>query len=64
MESSNPYESLLQSLTIDGHSYNYYSLKGLNDPRLEKLPFSIRILLECAIRKCDNFNFKSKEKNP
>jgi len=30
----------------------------LNDPRVEKLPFSIRVLLECALRNCDDFNVK------
>jgi len=31
----------------------------LNDERLEKLPFSIRVLLESAIRNCDDFNIKA-----
>ncbi|KAI6687507.1 hypothetical protein NL676_024335 [Syzygium grande] len=33
----------------------FYSLPALNDPRVERLPYSIRILLESAIRNCDNF---------
>ncbi|KAF7831295.1 aconitate hydratase, cytoplasmic [Senna tora] len=33
----------------------FYSLPALNDPRIDRLPFSIRILLESAIRNCDNF---------
>lgn len=30
----------------------------MKDERLSKLPFSIRVLLESAIRNCDNFNVK------
>ncbi|ONK65509.1 uncharacterized protein A4U43_C07F37840 [Asparagus officinalis] len=38
-----------------GEFGKYYSLPALNDPRVDKLPYSIRILLESAIRNCDNF---------
>ena len=57
--SSNPYAHTLQNLIVGDQTYQYYSLKALNDPRIEKLPYSVRVLLECAIRKCDEFNFKS-----
>lgn len=33
----------------------YYSLPSLNDPRIDSLPYSIRILLESAIRNCDGY---------
>ena len=33
----------------------------MNDPRLSKLPYSIRILLESAIRNCDEFEVKSSD---
>ncbi|KAF2285753.1 hypothetical protein GH714_007637 [Hevea brasiliensis] len=48
-----------------GEFGKFYSLPALNDPRIEKnlfsflyanrLPYSIRILLESATRNCDNF---------
>ncbi|WRX29092.1 Aconitase/3-isopropylmalate dehydratase large subunit [Theobroma cacao] len=39
-----------------GREYGrFYSLPALNDPRIDRLPYSIRILLESAIRNCDNF---------
>ncbi|KAI3891410.1 hypothetical protein MKW92_013345 [Papaver armeniacum] len=38
-----------------GEFGKYYSLTALNDPRVDKLPYSIKILLESAIRNCDNF---------
>ncbi|EFJ21935.1 hypothetical protein SELMODRAFT_443331 [Selaginella moellendorffii] len=57
MVSGHPFESILTSLSKDdgGEYGKYYSLPDLHDPRIEKLPYSIKILLESAIRNCDNF---------
>ena len=33
----------------------------MSDPRYAKLPYSIRVLLESAIRNCDEFEVKSKD---
>ena len=60
MESGNPFAHLFKDLQVGDKTYKYYDLKGLNDPRFEKLPFSIRVLLESAIRNCDEFAVKSK----
>eukprot|EP01067_Filipodium_phascolosomae_P006927 Filipodium_phascolosomae@DN5316_c0_g1_i1.p1 len=38
-----------------------YSLKLLSDTRINKLPFSIRVLLESAIRNCDEFEVTRKD---
>eukprot|EP00347_Sterkiella_histriomuscorum_P009081 403342589 len=59
MEKANPFQNVLQELQVEGQSYKYYSLPALNDPRVEKLPFSVRVLLESALRNCDEFNVKS-----
>jgi len=59
--SENPYGSLLKSLTVGTNTYKYYSLTDLKDKRVEKLPYSIRVLLECAIRNCDEFKFKKRD---
>nr|XP_024396605.1 putative aconitate hydratase, cytoplasmic [Physcomitrium patens]PNR39944.1 hypothetical protein PHYPA_020224 [Physcomitrium patens] len=55
--SENPFSSLITDLPKpDGGSYGkFYSLVKLNDPRVDSLPYSIRYLLEAAIRNCDNF---------
>jgi len=58
--SSAPFAHLKQELKVGDQTYHYFDLKGLNDARLEKLPFSIRVLLEAAVRNCDNFNVKRK----
>jgi aconitate hydratase len=59
MESANPFNNVRKQLNVNGKSYDYYSLPDLKDSRIEKLPFSIRVLLECALRNCDEFNIKS-----
>uniref|UniRef100_A0A6N2NHM8 Aconitate hydratase n=1 Tax=Salix viminalis TaxID=40686 RepID=A0A6N2NHM8_SALVM len=47
---------------LPGGEYGkYYSLSALNDPRIDRLPYSIKFLLESAIRKCDEFQVKSND---
>ncbi|KAF6173308.1 hypothetical protein GIB67_027003 [Kingdonia uniflora] len=57
MASENPFKEILTSLSKPGGGEfgKYYSFAALKDPRIDKLPYSIRILLESAIRNCDNF---------
>ncbi|KAK6132947.1 hypothetical protein DH2020_033331 [Rehmannia glutinosa] len=57
MASEHPFEGILSGLPKPGGGEfgKFYSLPALNDPRIDKLPYSIRILLESAIRNCDNF---------
>lgn len=57
----NPYNNLLKTFELNGKTYKYYSLAALNDPRIAKLPISIRVLLECCIRNCDEFNIKKQD---
>ncbi len=61
MESANPFDHIKKDLTVGDKTYSYYSLKDLGDDRLEKLPFSIRVLLESGIRNCDEFNVKKQD---
>ncbi|CAO2194443.1 unnamed protein product [Urochloa humidicola] len=51
------FKSILVSLPKPGGGEygKFFSLPALNDPRIDRLPYSIRILLEAAIRHCDNF---------
>ncbi|XP_042904296.1 cytoplasmic aconitate hydratase isoform X2 [Parasteatoda tepidariorum] len=56
--SGNPFNHLLKTFNLDGSEYKYYDLLSLKDPKYEKLPFSIRVLLEAAVRCCDNFQVK------
>lgn len=45
-------------MKVGDNIYRYYDLPALGDERLAKLPYSIRVLLESAIRNCDEFNVK------
>ncbi|XP_059191575.1 iron-responsive element-binding protein 2 [Centropristis striata] len=51
-DQEHPYSRLIDTLT-DG--IKFFSPQKLNDPRYDKLPLSIRVLLEAAIRHCDGF---------
>ena len=53
--SANPFEKCKQELKVGDNVYTYYSIRSLNDPRVAKLPYSIRVLLECAVRNADDF---------
>ena len=48
----NPFKKIEQTLKA-GKNLTYYNLPALKDPKFDGLPYSIRILLESAIRNCD-----------
>ena len=54
----NPFSKLVKEISLT-KNYRYYSLPALGDSRTKDLPYSIRILLESAIRNCDEFTIKS-----
>ncbi|SOV81347.1 iron regulatory protein [Plasmodium sp. gorilla clade G3] len=55
----NPFEHVQR--TLNQNDYYYYDINQLNDSRIKSLPYSIRVLLESAVRNCDNL--KVNEKN-
>ncbi|KAH7663292.1 Aconitate hydratase protein [Dioscorea alata] len=63
MATKNSYEGILTRLAKPGGGEfgKYYSLPALDDPRIDRLPYSIRILLESAIRNCDEFQVTGKD---
>ncbi|XP_018577553.1 cytoplasmic aconitate hydratase-like isoform X2 [Anoplophora glabripennis] len=56
----NPYNKYLKTLSLDGKDLKYYDLSSLG-PQYDRLPYSIRILLESAVRNCDNFHIKEQD---
>lgn len=50
--SSNPFHKVFKELKVGNKNFKYYSLPDLKDERYEKLPYSIRVLLESAVRNC------------
>lgn len=57
----NPYDRVLTSLSVGSSQYKYYSLPSLSDPRIHSLPYSIRVLLESAVRNADGFAITEKD---
>ncbi|CAG9768739.1 unnamed protein product [Ceutorhynchus assimilis] len=57
---NNPYNKYLKSLNVDGKEYNYFDIPSLGD-QYNRLPYSIRVLLESAVRNCDNFSVKEQD---
>jgi aconitate hydratase len=55
---AHPFAHILQDLHVGEKTYKLFNMAALQDPRYVKLPYSIRVLLESAIRNCDNFNVK------
>lgn len=55
-------EDSLREFQINGQIYSYYSIESLKDKRsdIEHLPFSIRVLLESALRQCDGHSITEK----
>ena len=50
---ANPFQRVASQIQAAGKSLTYYNIEALNDPRLQRLPFSVRVLLESAVRNCD-----------
>lgn len=49
----NPFQKVAAQIQSAGRQLTYYNITALNDPRLARLPYSVRILLESAVRNCD-----------
>ncbi|XP_075221965.1 cytoplasmic aconitate hydratase-like isoform X2 [Lycorma delicatula] len=57
---TNPYNKYLKTLSHGRKEYKYFDLPALG-AEYDKLPFSIRVILESAIRNCDNFQVREKD---
>ncbi|XP_066469375.1 cytoplasmic aconitate hydratase isoform X1 [Tiliqua scincoides] len=55
---SNPFANLVEPLDPHQPARKFFNLNRLGDPRYACLPFSIRVLLEAAVRNCDEFLVK------
>ncbi|XP_017753890.1 PREDICTED: cytoplasmic aconitate hydratase-like [Eufriesea mexicana] len=54
MAENNPYNHLMKSIKIGLKEYKYFDIASFGK-KYDRLPFSIRVLLESAVRNCDNF---------
>lgn len=58
---TNPYAHIIEPLDLQKPDHKFFNLKKLKDPRYDQLPFSIRVLLESAVRNCDGFLVKKED---
>uniref|UniRef100_A0A0K8S2Z2 Cytoplasmic aconitate hydratase n=1 Tax=Crotalus horridus TaxID=35024 RepID=A0A0K8S2Z2_CROHD len=58
---SNPFAHLTEPLDLGQSAKKFFNLNHLKDTRYAHLPFSIRILLEAAVRNCDEFLVKKND---
>ncbi|XP_076828265.1 cytoplasmic aconitate hydratase [Brachyhypopomus gauderio] len=58
---NNPYAHIVEPLDTQVPAQKFFNLTKLGDPRYESLPFSIRVLLESAVRNCDEFLVKKED---
>ncbi|XP_069015152.1 cytoplasmic aconitate hydratase [Embiotoca jacksoni] len=54
----NPFQHIVEPLNPKDPTQQFFNLSKLEDPRYDRLPFSIRVLLESAVRNCDEFLVK------
>ncbi|XP_022830383.1 cytoplasmic aconitate hydratase-like [Spodoptera litura] len=57
---NNPYDHLLKTIEIDGKQFKYYDVTGLGE-KYDRLPYSVRVLLESCVRNCDGFQVLQKD---
>ncbi|XP_008166967.2 cytoplasmic aconitate hydratase [Chrysemys picta bellii] len=58
---SNPFAWIAEPLNPNQPAKKFFNLNKLGDARYGRLPFSIRILLEAAVRNCDEFLVKKED---
>lgn len=58
---NNPFTQLIEPLDPAQPGKKFFNLNKLDDSRYGRLPFSIRVLLEAAIRNCDEFLVKKND---
>ncbi|XP_025080902.1 cytoplasmic aconitate hydratase-like isoform X2 [Pomacea canaliculata] len=58
---ANPFSSCLQTLRVGDRECHFYGISKFDEEKIKKIPFSIRVLLESAIRNCDNFHVSEKD---
>ncbi|XP_043267575.1 cytoplasmic aconitate hydratase-like isoform X2 [Venturia canescens] len=57
MAGSNPFLDLIKNIEVNGKPRRYFDISSFGE-EYEQLPFSIRVLLESAVRNCDDFQVK------
>nr|QIE05297.1 aconitase ACO1 [Halisarca dujardinii] len=61
VEAGNPFSNLITEVKISDESFAYFDVRSLDPATYDRLPFSIRVLLESAVRNCDEFVIKKQD---
>jgi len=56
LQGQDTYDGLKRTLEVNGTEYQYFDLRSLDAEKYDRLPYSIRVLLESVIRNCDGFH--------
>lgn len=59
MAGTNPFQNLQKELNVNGETFHYFDIASFEE--FKELPYSIRVLLESAVRNCDNFQVLEKD---
>ncbi|XP_058126532.1 cytoplasmic aconitate hydratase-like [Anopheles ziemanni] len=59
MAGANPFQNLLKEINVNGETFHYFDIASF--PEYRELPYSVRVLLESAVRNCDNFQVLEKD---
>lgn len=58
---NNPFQNFKKQFQHNGRKFSYFDLESVDPKKYALLPYSIRVLLESAIRNCDNFHILEKD---
>lgn len=53
----------MEQYLTNSENFKFYDINKLDAAKVSKLPISIRVLLESAVRNCDNFQVKEHDVN-
>ncbi|KAK2713767.1 cytoplasmic aconitate hydratase-like isoform X2 [Artemia franciscana] len=55
------YNTLFETFQVNGEDLKFYNCRNLSPEKYDRLPYSIRVLLESAVRNCDEFHVTKKD---
>lgn len=55
------FQSFLKEIEVNGETFKYYDVSKIDEAKYCRLPYSIRVIFESAVRNCDEFQVTSKD---
>ncbi|KAJ8684287.1 hypothetical protein QAD02_020079 [Eretmocerus hayati] len=60
ISAENPFKNLIKTVNVGGKEKKYFDVTTFGE-KYDKLPFSVRVLLESAVRNCDEFQVRKED---